>query len=173
MSRSTKHEVESRIKTTAYLRVSTNKQEFDRQVEGLKNWFETNKHTHIAVKQQYTDYAKTGGGFKREAYNRMVQHAKAGQFEQVVSYGMDRMGRIMNETVNSVKNLKKAGIVYHDCELGLTYGKDEYTDFIMHQMWAYAEMQLVQVKRRVKDKMADKKKELAKKQKEFQENLKF
>lgn len=152
---------ESRIKTAAYLRVSTDKQDFDRQVEGISNWFQANKHTHVAVKQQYTDYAKSGGGFNRDSYNRMVQHAKAGQFQQIVSYGMDRMGREMSETVNSVKKLKQAGVVYHDCELNLTYGESETTDFIMHQMWAFAEMQLVQIKKRVKDKMATKKKALA------------
>lgn len=157
-----KRDTDSRVKTAAYLRVSTDKQEFDRQVEGITSWFETNKHTHVAVEQQYTDYAKSGGGFNREAYNRMVQHAKAGQFQQIVSYGMDRMGREMSETVSSVKKLKKSGVVYHDCELNLTYGQDEYTDFIMHQMWAFAEMQLVQNKRRVKDKMAYKKTELEK-----------
>jgi DNA invertase Pin-like site-specific DNA recombinase len=153
---------DTRIRTAAYLRVSTDKQDFDRQVEGIKNWFEANKHTHVAVTQQYTDYNKSGGGFSRESYNRMVQHATMGQFSQIVSYGMDRMGREVSETINSVKALKKAGVVYHDCEMNLTYGEKPETDFIMHQMWAFAEMQLVQIKRRVQDKMNDKKKALAK-----------
>ena len=149
------------IRAAPYLRVSTDKQDFERQKDGLKKWFAENP-TYAKVEQDYCDFAQSGGGFSRKALNRMLTHAQARQFEVVVSYGLDRIGRRLVESINFVKKLKEAGIVYIDAEKGLVYGKDDSTDFIMHTLWGYAELELATTTARIQSKMDWKKAELAK-----------
>lgn len=145
-----------KIRVACYSRVSTDKQEFDRQVSGIKRYLKANPQ-YAKVEQDYCDFAKSGGGFERKALTRLLAHAKSNQFEVVISYGLDRIGRKLVESVNYIKELKKAGVVYIDCERNLTYGMDATQDFIIHQMLALAEMELVNTRKRVQDVMDSKK----------------
>lgn len=151
---------DGKIRVACYARVSTDKQEFDRQVAGIKRYLSANPQ-YAKVDEEYTDFAKSGGGFERKALTRMLAHAKSNKFEVVISYGLDRIGRKLVESVNYIKELKKAGIIYIDCERNLTYGQDATQDFIIHQMLALAEMELVNTKKRVQDKMDEKQELLA------------
>ena len=95
------------MKAALYLRVSTDKQEFENQLEPLKMFA---KGRGLKVAQVYRDMA-TGKNSNRPALNKMLKDAHRHAFDVIVVWALDRLSREgMSRTVQIIEMLERMGI---------------------------------------------------------------
>ena len=95
------------MKAALYLRVSTDKQELENQLEPLKMFA---RGRGIKVVQVYRDMA-TGKNSDRPALNRMLKDAHRHAFDVIVVWALDRLSREgMSRTVQLIEMLERMGI---------------------------------------------------------------
>ncbi|PRY24058.1 recombinase family protein [Pseudosporangium ferrugineum] len=83
-----------------YARVSTVKQNLDRQIAALRD-------AGIPAEHIYTD-KKTGATVEREGLDGLLKYARRG--DTLVVYTLDRLGRNLREVLNLVHDLGERGI---------------------------------------------------------------
>ena len=95
------------MKAALYLRVSTDKQEIENQLEPLKKFA---KGRGLKVVQVYRDMA-TGKNSNRPALNKMLKDAHRHAFDVIVVWALDRLSREgMSRTVQLIEMLERMGI---------------------------------------------------------------
>ena len=95
------------MKAALYLRVSTDKQEIENQLELLKGFA---KGRGLKVVQVYRDMA-TGKNSNRPALNKMLKDAHRHVFDVIVVWALDRLSREgMSRTVQLIEMLERMGI---------------------------------------------------------------
>ena len=95
------------MKAALYLRVSTDKQELENQLEPLKKFA---KGRGLKVVQVYRDMA-TGKNSNRPALNKMLKDAHRHAFDVIVVWALDRLSREgMSRTVQLIEMLERMGI---------------------------------------------------------------
>ena len=95
------------MKAALYLRVSTDKQELENQLEPLKKFA---KGRGLKVVQVYRDMA-TGKNSNRPALNKMLKDAHRHAFDAIVVWALDRLSREgMSRTVQLIEMLERMGI---------------------------------------------------------------
>ena len=95
------------MKAALYLRVSTDKQELENQLEPLKKFA---KGRGLKVVQVYRDMA-TGKNSDRPALNKMLKDAHRHAFDVIVVWALDRLSREgMSRTVQLIEMLERMGI---------------------------------------------------------------
>ena len=95
------------MKAALYLRVSTDKQELENQLEPLKKFA---KGRGLKIVQVYRDMA-TGKNSNRPALNKMLKDAHRHAFDVIVVWALDRLSREgMNRTVQLIEMLERMGI---------------------------------------------------------------
>ncbi len=94
-------------KAALYLRVSTNKQELENQLEPLKKFA---KGRGFKVVQVYRDTA-SGKRADRTAFNKMLKDAHQKKFDVILVWALDRLSREgMSRTVQLIEMLERMGI---------------------------------------------------------------
>ena len=94
-------------KAALYLRISTDKQEIENQLEPLKKFA---KGRGLKVVQVYRDMA-TGKNSNRPALNKMLKDAHRHAFDVIVVWALDRLSREgMSRTVQLIEMLERMGI---------------------------------------------------------------
>ncbi len=94
-------------KAALYLRVSTNKQELENQLEPLKKFA---KGMGFKVVQAYKDTA-SGKRADRTAFNKMLKDAHQKKFDVIIVWALDRLSREgMSRTVQLIEMLERMGI---------------------------------------------------------------
>lgn len=83
-----------------YARVSTTRQDLDRQLDALTQY-------GIASERVYTD-KKTGATMDRPGFAEVLSHARPG--DRIVATNLDRIGRNLRECLNVVHELREQGI---------------------------------------------------------------
>ena len=95
------------MKAALYLRVSTDKQELENQLEPLKKFA---KGRGLKIVQVYRDMA-TGKNSNRPALNKMLKDAHRHAFDVIVVWALDRLSREgMSRTVQLIEMLERMGI---------------------------------------------------------------
>ena len=95
------------MKAALYLRVSTDKQELENQLEPLKKFA---KGRGLKVVQVYRDMS-TGKNSNRPALNKMLKDAHRHAFDAIVVWALDRLSREgMSRTVQLIEMLERMGI---------------------------------------------------------------
>ena len=95
------------MKAALYLRVSTDKQELENQLEPLKKFA---KGRGLKIVQVYRDMA-TGKNSDRPALNKMLKDAHRHVFDVIVVWALDRLSREgMSRTVQLIEMLDRMGI---------------------------------------------------------------
>ena len=95
------------MKAALYLRISTDKQELENQLEPLKKFA---KGRGLKVVQVYRDMA-TGKNSNRPALNKMLKDAHRHAFDVIVVWALDRLSREgMSRTVQLIEMLERMGI---------------------------------------------------------------
>ena len=95
------------MKAALYLRVSTDKQELENQLEPLKKFA---RGRGLKVVQVYRDMA-TGKNSNRPALNKMLKDAHRHAFDVIVVWALDRLSREgMSRTVQLIEMLERMGI---------------------------------------------------------------
>ena len=97
----------NKMKAALYLRISTDKQELENQLEPLKKFA---KGRGLKVVQVYRDMA-TGKNGNRPALNKMLKDAHRHAFDVIVVWALDRLSREgMSRTVQLIEMLERVGI---------------------------------------------------------------
>ena len=95
------------MKAALYLRISTDKQELENQLEPLKKFA---KGRGLKIVQVYRDMA-TGKNSNRPALNKMLKDAHRHAFDAIVVWALDRLSREgMSRTVQLIEMLERMGI---------------------------------------------------------------
>ncbi len=95
------------LKAALYLRISTDKQELENQLEPLKKFA---KGRGLKVVQVYRDTA-AGKNSVRPALNKMLKDAHRHAFDVIIVWALDRLSREgMSRTVQLIEMLERMGI---------------------------------------------------------------
>ncbi len=95
------------MKTALYLRISTDKQELDNQLEPLTTFSQQRGFEIVKV---YRDTA-TGKNSDREAFKQMLEDAHRHNFDVIVVWALDRLSREgMSRTIQLIEMLQRMGI---------------------------------------------------------------
>ncbi|BFL46664.1 recombinase family protein [Lactonifactor longoviformis] len=115
-------------KIVGYKRVST---EHDAQIAALENqhqWFDNllMRHPDWDVYEMYTDEGITGTqAYKRESFLKMINDARNGYFDLIVTRDVCRFARNTVDTLNYTRELKKMGVEVYFVDDGIwTYDPD-------------------------------------------------
>ena len=95
------------MKTALYLRVSTDKQELENQLEPLTTFAQ---QRGLEIVQVYRDTG-TGKNIQREAFKQMLKDAHQHKFDVIIVWALDRLSREgMNRTIQLLEMLEHMGI---------------------------------------------------------------
>lgn len=104
---------EKRLRVCSYARVSTDKRDqknsfkvqvqyFERELEKCPNWI------NVGV---FKDEGKSGTSrAKRDDFNRMIEKAKAGEIDLIITKELSRFSRNLQDTVNIVNELRQINV---------------------------------------------------------------
>lgn len=142
-----------------YVRISTNKQEIDRQVEALE------KHD---LEKIYVDVT-TGSKFNRPQYKILTEEVLR-KGDELFIKEVDRLGRNKRETLEELRKLKAKGVIIRILEIPstLTVLNDEtdqnkmlidmVNNMLIEIYATFAELELEKIRTRTKQALAVKKK---------------
>ena len=104
---------EKRLRVCSYVRISTDKKDqknsfkvqvqyFERELEKCPNWI------NVGI---FKDEGKSGTTrAKRDDFNRMIEKAKAGEIDLIITKELSRFSRNLQDTVNTVNELRKINV---------------------------------------------------------------
>jgi len=97
------------MKCVAYIRVSTKEQDEEVQRKAIEEFA---KARNIEIVKYYIDKGESGGKEFKERYAAALLLAELEQLkpECVLSWALDRLGRTMLDTINTVISLEKRGV---------------------------------------------------------------
>ena len=91
------------IRAAIYCRVSTNDQNVDMQTRDLRKLADGRG---FVVVKEYTDEGQSGAKNSRPALDRMLTDAKAGKFEVILIWRLDRLGRSLGNLIRLLEDFK-------------------------------------------------------------------
>lgn len=94
-------------KAAIYVRVSTDEQNYENQLPVLKEMAANRGWEIVATFAEKESGAKKG----RPALNEMKEAARKGQFKFILVWALDRLGRTMFATLETVLNLDEIGVM--------------------------------------------------------------
>jgi DNA invertase Pin-like site-specific DNA recombinase len=95
-----------RMKVAVYARVSTKDQELDHQMEACRRFCE---YRHFEISREYSDVG-SGTNFGRPAFQELLRDLRAGIYDGVVVFKLDRLGRRARDLSLTVDELERRGI---------------------------------------------------------------
>lgn len=101
----------------------------------------------------YEDNGYSGATLNRPGFQRLLADAKAGKFQVIVVYKIDRISRSLRDFVNLVAELEKYGVAI----VSATQNFDTSNPlgrFIMNMLMSFAELERGMISDRVRDKVA-------------------
>lgn len=90
----------------AYVRVSTADQRCELQVRDLRDYAE---RQGWRIAEIYEDVS-SGAKASRPSLNRLMADARAGKFDCVLVWKLDRFGRSLVDRLNNIRDLEENGI---------------------------------------------------------------
>src|SRR5436309_9049746 len=96
------------VKAATYARVSTVGQEPENQLQELRRYVEARGWTAV----EYVDRGVSGAKDRRPALDQMVADAKRRNFDVVVAWRLDRLGRNLRHLVTLIEELQTLGIAF-------------------------------------------------------------
>lgn len=90
----------------AYVRVSTADQRCELQVRDLRDYAE---RQGWRIAEIYEDVS-SGAKASRPSLNRLMADARAGKFDCVLVWKLDRFGRSLLDRLNNIRDLEENGI---------------------------------------------------------------
>ena len=96
-------------RVAAYIRVSTDKQSTDSQLEAIKDAIQRSGDVLVQV---YEDHAISGGKCRqdRPALDSMLKDAGAGKFDKVGAFDITRLGRSLPDLIATLNELQKCNV---------------------------------------------------------------
>ena len=101
---------ETSVRAVIYARYSSDLQRdasIEDQVRTCKAWIEHERLTHAGT---YADHAISGASSLRPDYQKLLEHARQRRFDVVISEGLDRISRDLEDIAAFYKQLSFAGV---------------------------------------------------------------
>ncbi len=95
------------MRVALYARCSTAEQSVDLQLDGLRDYAKVRGFT---VVEEYLDEAVSGAKARRPALDRLLADAHRRQFDAVVVWKLDRLGRSLSHLIRLVEQLASLGV---------------------------------------------------------------
>ena len=134
-----------RLRAAIYARVSTADQEPENQLIQLRHYIEAREWTLA----EYVDKGVSGTKDSRPALDRLVRDAKRRQFDVLVVWRLDRLGRSLRHLILLLDDLQAIGVAF----VSLSEGIDATTPagrLQLHVLAAIAEFERARIAERVK-----------------------
>lgn len=132
------------MRAAIYARVSTVDQEPENQLQELRRYVQARGWTAA----EYVDRGVSGAKDKRPALDVLVAQAKRRQFDVVVCWRLDRLGRNLRHLITLLDDLQALGVAF----VSLAEGIDATTPagkLQMHILGAIAEFERERIRERV------------------------
>jgi site-specific DNA recombinase len=140
-------------KLCGYVRVSTLKQvqfgvSIDSQKKKIMDYCQNNG---FELTQMYSDEGISGKSLKRPGYAQLIKDCKAGLYQGVIFYDLDRASRSFIQLINDINILYRLGVKIISITKGEINLEDPESELMFHQMSAFAQYESRKISRRVKD----------------------
>ncbi len=117
---------------------------YDKQIENHPEWIVKDEH-------KYFDKGITGTqAKKRPRFLRMIEDAKQGKFDLIITREVSRFARNLIEALTYIKQLREHGVEVYFISEGLSTF-DRESEMMLAWMSAYAEHEVKKLSKRVKD----------------------
>lgn len=126
-----------------YARVSTERQNLERQLTGIFNYTERVLDVDRTGVEVYRDKS-TGTDVSRSGYQRLMDDVEAGEIGVVVVHEVSRIARSISDLSRTAERVKEAGAELHVVSEGLTLrpgDDDPYQDALFQLLGVFAELE--------------------------------
>lgn len=112
------------VTVACYTRVSTAKQNLERQLTSTQQYAEDTLSASLAEIEVYRDKS-SGTNTARDAYQRLMSDAEAGEIDAVVAHEVSRVARSITDLERTAERLREAGVELHIVSESLVMKPDE------------------------------------------------
>jgi DNA invertase Pin-like site-specific DNA recombinase len=126
-----------------YVRVSTQDQSLDRQLEGIHDYFQQEFDSDLDHLEVYRDKS-TGTDVERDGYQDLLEDVEAGHYDAVVVYEVSRVARSIRDLSRTVDRVRDAGTELHIVSEGLVVQPDDedpYQTALFQLLGVFAELE--------------------------------
>jgi DNA invertase Pin-like site-specific DNA recombinase len=134
------------MKVAIYVRVSTDRQDYDKQIESCKRYCEMQGHDVYKI---YSDIY-TGKEISRPAFQELLNDMRLYKFKAVVCTRLDRVGRSLKHLINILEEFQNKGVEF----IAITQNIDTTTSagkLQMQILGAFAEFERNLISERTKE----------------------
>lgn len=139
------------MRVAAYIRVSTQDQSLDRQLEATQEYSQREFNVHPV--ETYRDTA-TGTDIDRDGFHDLLEDINAGQYDAVVVHSISRLSRSIRDLDQTVETIvEESGTELHIISEGMqiTGDEDPYQTAMMQLLGVFAELEAEMTRQRVKE----------------------
>ncbi len=129
-----------------YARCSTAEQSVDLQVDGLRDYA---KARGFEIIGEYLDQGVSGARAKRPALDRLLANARRRQFDAVLVWKLDRLGRSLHHLLTILGEFDELGVRFVSLDDAIDTSTAAGRLF-MQMRGAFAEYELAQIRERTK-----------------------
>lgn len=129
--------------TACYVRVSTEEQNLDRQLESTQEYAEEQLNTPLSNLQVFRDKS-TGTNTSRSGYKKMMETVESEDVDHVVVHEISRLARSLQDLERTVSRITDNGAAVHFVRDGLSFGNGKERPMHklqMQMLGAFAEWQ--------------------------------
>ena len=126
-----------------YVRVSTQDQSLNRQLEGIHDYFQQEFDSDLDHLEVYRDKS-TGTDVERDGYQDLLEDVEAGHDGAVVVYEVSRVARSIRDLSRTVDRVRDAGTELHIVSEGLVVQPDDedpYQTALFQLLGVFAELE--------------------------------
>ena len=137
-------------KVAKYIRVSTDMQDFSRQEDGLNEFISRNPNW---VTFGCFDDVKSGKSDQRDGFRKMMNLARANQFQVLVVWDLDRFARSLTDLIKNCEELMQGGVDVYFVNQNIRMDTTPESQFTFHILGAAAQFERNLISRRTKEGM--------------------
>jgi DNA invertase Pin-like site-specific DNA recombinase len=132
------------VTVACYVRVSTAKQNLDRQLSATREYAEKRLGAELVDIEFYRDKATGTSTVARDAYQELMADVEAGEIDEVVAHEVSRVARSISDLERTSDRLRNAGVELHVVSEGLVIRPDEqdpYQRALFQLLGVFAELE--------------------------------
>ena len=147
LNRSTIRVSEHPMQIAAYVRVSTDDQNEQRQMRAIRQKY-SNEENQI---EWFCDLGESGASTSRQEYQRLREHVA--EYDVVVAHELDRLGRSFADLAGFVEDLREMGVDIDLVNQPIgTVGEDDWmAEMMLNMMMVFADAERKMIRSRVQE----------------------
>jgi putative DNA-invertase from lambdoid prophage Rac len=135
------------VRAAIYARVSTTDQNCEMQLRELRDYCE---HRGWRIADEYVDTGWSGAKASRPQLDRLMKDARQRRFDAVLVWKLDRWGRSLIHSLQSVQELASLGVRFAAITQNIdTDQSNPMSRFMLHIFGAFAEFEREMIRERV------------------------